>query len=183
MLINFIIFQGNWLLCILSAARGEAAIGIASVLLLPLLHLALHPTLRRSELGLLVLLALTGTLVDSVFLWTDTLRYATNPLTPYLAPPWITALWIGFGTALNYCLAWLRGRVVLQITFGALGGPLAYWGGQRLGALEWGASPEVCLGALALCWGAITPAAYAVAARLGSRAGDLPTRPYGGANT
>ena len=50
-------------------------------------------------------------------------------------PLWMVSLWAGFGaTLLHSQRAMLRNRR-LALLIGALGGPAAYWGGERLGCL------------------------------------------------
>lgn len=51
-------------------------------------------------------------------------------------PLWMVVLWVGFGTLLLGPLSWMRGRFGVGLIFGALGGPLSYLGGARLGALH-----------------------------------------------
>jgi hypothetical protein len=44
-------------------------------------------------------------------------------------------MWIAFATTLNVSMRWLRGRPELALLFGAVGGPLAFYAGERLGAV------------------------------------------------
>jgi hypothetical protein len=55
---------------------------------------------------------------------------------PWLAPLWITALWLMFATQLNGSLRFLQKRYLLALVAGAFGGPLAYFAGERIGAVE-----------------------------------------------
>jgi hypothetical protein len=65
-------------------------------------------------------------------------------------------LWLNFAATLNQSLGWLHGRPLLAALFGAAGGPLAYYGGARLGATE--ALPGAGgLLLLAVGWGVMTP--------------------------
>ena len=86
------------------------------------------------------------------------------PLVGWLAPLWITALWAGFAATLLHSLAFLRGRRWLAALFGALGGPLSFYGGAQLGVLSLGPSPGLALVVLALGWSIAIPALYAFAA-------------------
>jgi hypothetical protein len=65
-------------------------------------------------------------------------------------------MWMLFATTLNVSLRWLRRFPLAAIALGAIGGPLAYWGGARLGAMEFTA-PVAATAALAIGWGALTP--------------------------
>ena len=73
-----------------------------------------------------------------------------------VAPYWIVSLWGLFATLLNVSLRWMRGRWVSAVFFGAVGGPGAYYGGLRLGALEFGKMPAGLV-ALAIGWAVLTP--------------------------
>ena len=56
-------------------------------------------------------------------------------------------------STLNDSLVWLRQKPVLGAVLGSIGGPLSYVAGIRLGAADWGSSPQmwgVCL--ISLIW-------------------------------
>jgi hypothetical protein len=55
---------------------------------------------------------------------------------PWLAPVWIIAMWAGFATLLHVALRWLLPHRWLAALLGAVGGPLAYYAGMRLGAVN-----------------------------------------------
>jgi hypothetical protein len=56
------------------------------------------------------------------------------------------------------CLDWLRGRYWLASALGACGGPVAYYGGQRLGALQLLNNASLSLLIIAVEWAFVTPA-------------------------
>jgi len=72
-----------------------------------------------------------------------------------VAPAWMAMLWASFATTLRHGLGWMRGRWTLAAALGAASGPLAFWAGERLGALELGGTPALL--ALAVEWGAALP--------------------------
>ena len=73
------------------------------------------------------------------------------------SPPWMVALWLNFAATLNVSLAWLREeRYQLAAAFGAIGGPIAYYSGAKLGATEMLPSQGGML-VLAIGWGVMTP--------------------------
>jgi hypothetical protein len=89
------------------------------------------------------------------------LTYQAHGWSDALVPSWILALWAGFVTALNVSLRWmrdknLRGRWVIAVLFGAIGGPIAYMGAARLGAVTLNNMPLSYI-ALGLGWAVITP--------------------------
>ncbi|MEK9778156.1 MAG: DUF2878 domain-containing protein, partial [Methylophilaceae bacterium] len=79
-----------------------------------------------------------------------------NPGWPFpLTPLWIVVMWLLFAMTLNHSLSWLKRRYVLSFVFGALGGPLAYVAGEKLGAVE--ITSDLSLVILAISWAMITP--------------------------
>jgi hypothetical protein len=44
-------------------------------------------------------------------------------------------LWVNLATTFYFFPGWLRGRYVLSAIFGAIGGPIAYFSGAKLGAM------------------------------------------------
>jgi len=83
------------------------------------------------------------------------------------SPPWMIGLWLNFAAILNQSLGWLHGRPLLAALFGAVGGPLAYYGGARLGATETIPGMEG-LAILAIGWGIMTPLLFKLAKTLRS---------------
>jgi hypothetical protein len=51
-------------------------------------------------------------------------------------PFWMVAMWALFATTLNVSMQWMKNRYLLAAVFGAIGGPVAYYAGHRLGAVE-----------------------------------------------
>jgi hypothetical protein len=113
----------------------------------------------------LALAVALGTVWDSLLVAFGWLHYPSGQFAAWLAPYWIIALWALFATTLNVSLRWLRERHAVAAIFGAIGGPLAFYAGHRLGAVE---IPDMVttLGLLALGWAALTPALLLFARRL-----------------
>jgi hypothetical protein len=78
----------------------------------------------------------------------------------------MVALWMNLAATLRHSLSWLCGRPVLALVMGAVAGPLAYWGGARLGAVELGAPLGSSLAAIAVEWALALPLLAWAAARL-----------------
>jgi hypothetical protein len=68
----------------------------------------------------------------------------------------------------------MRGRWITAAVFGALGGPAAYYGGLRLGALQFG-NMGAGLAALAIGWAVLTPLLLALSVRFDGQASRLET--------
>ncbi len=148
----------------LGAANGLPWAGIAVAAAIVAWH-ALRARQPREELKLVALAVAAGALADSALAASGWVAFAPDVAAHALAPIWILAMWALFATTLNVSLAWLRPRLVLAGFHGALSGPLAYWAGARLGALEL-RQPVAALAALALGWAAILPGLLAAGRRL-----------------
>ena len=96
LLLNALLFQLGWFLCVFAAQQPWLLLGV------PLL-LAIH--LRwvagwHAEGRLLVSVLLSGAALDSTLLQMGVLDFAGDSL---LLPLWLAALWLLFGTTLNHC--------------------------------------------------------------------------------
>jgi hypothetical protein len=172
-LLNFVVFQVAWFACVAGAARGHALAGTLAVVAAVALHLWLAP--RRAPEAWLVGGAIAiGLVWDSLLVAAGLVSYPTGTFAPGLAPHWILAMWALFATTLNLSLGWLRGRPALAALLGAVGGPLAYFAGYRLGAIE---APEIGLALLAqgAGWAALMPLLAALAARVNGFAPAAPS--------
>ncbi len=147
-LYNFAAYQVAWFAVLLGAARGIAWAGAALALLVAVVHLALRRDPR--ELRVMGLAAAIGVLIDSTLALSGQVRFA-SAWPGELAPYWMLSLWIVFATTLNHSLRWLMVRPVAAAIGGALGGPLAYLAGERLGALDI-ATPAIALPLIAVLW-------------------------------
>jgi hypothetical protein len=163
-LVNFALFQLAWFACVLSGAGGVPLIGVAVVALVAGYHL--HRTRRPfAELALLAIAATIGALWDGQLAGHGWLLYPSGLFAPWIAPTWIIAMWVSFATTLNVSMRWLHGRYGLALAFGALGGPLAFFAGSRLGAVQF-SDPLMAMLVLSAGWALITPVLVLVATRL-----------------
>lgn len=154
-IVNFILFQVGWLACVLSAAKGFPLLGVVVASGIVIFHLW-RAHLPLAEVKLILLALLIGAVWDSILVWQGLLIYQQGMLLPFLAPYWIIVMWALFATTLNVSLRWLKGRLLFAIIFGAIGGPLAYYAGQRLGAVEF-SETIYALSALLVGWAVFTP--------------------------
>lgn len=166
-LADVVAYQIGWLGCVLGAAHGHAWAGVTAAVALTAFHLALveRPERRGAELRLLAVAVVVGLLVDGTLSAIGWVRYPEGQPAPFLPPVWMLCLWMLFATLLPGALIWLRGRPVLAGLLGALGGPLAYLAGERLGAIALAEGPVPLL-ALAVAWGAVIPLLVGLSERL-----------------
>ncbi len=69
-----------------------------------------------------------------------------------LCPLWLSAIWAAFATTISLTTKLLADRFWLTALLGAIAGPLAYFAGVRLGAMQFGWSLSLSLATLALVW-------------------------------
>jgi hypothetical protein len=156
--INLIAFQVAWFAAVLGAAHGMPWLGVIAVPIALAIHLALSPG-RKPEFLTAVCAAAMGFCVDSVLVTAG----AISPV-PYGFPApfsslWMVMLWVNLASTLNLSMGWLRGRYVLAAVFGAIGGPMAYYSGAKLGAMT--RLPELKgLLAIGAAWAIALPLLY-----------------------
>ena len=121
------------------------------------------------SIGYSILAALIGLVWETLLIQIGVVVVPHGELLSGVAPPWIVAMWALFAITLNYSLGWLRGRWILATILGAIAGPLSYWAGVRMGALEF-VDPVKAVIALAIGWGVATPLLLALAQRFGGAA-------------
>jgi len=149
LLVNALLYQSIWLLCILAGDKGA----IAGIFVL-LLHLAITDR-RMDDLKMMAFLLFIGLLVDGTL---HQVGFFTFTISGFPIPFWLMVIWLGLAITPHHSLAWLKNRPLLSLLFGALGGPLAYWAGVRLGAASFNLQPLYSLFVLALVWGILWPA-------------------------
>jgi hypothetical protein len=122
-----------------------------------ILQLPLVPA-RGKQARFVLVATLSGWLIDSGLTHGGVLSFPAGGMLLGLCPLWMAALWANFAGTLHLCLDWLRGRYWLASVLGACGGPLAYYGGQRLGAMQLGSNAAISLLMIAVEWALVTPA-------------------------
>jgi len=134
-IINLTLFQAAWFAAVLGAAQGAPWLG--PLVMVPVL--AVHLSLTddwQGELKLLLAAGLLGFLCDTALVKAGVFSPLQYLVSHPFSPPWMIGLWMNFAATLNVSMVWLRGRYLLAAVFGAIGGPLAYYSGAKLGATE-----------------------------------------------
>lgn len=161
---NVLLFQLGWFACVLGAARGMAWVGPATVAAVVAWHLA-RAGRAAPEAGLVGIAMLVGAAFDTLLARSGALEFRHGMLADRTAPVWMVAMWANFATTLNVSLRWLRGRPWIAALAGAVGGPIAYAAGARMGAVDL-ANAAVALSAVAAGWAIVTPLLVGLATRL-----------------
>lgn len=167
---NLIFFNAVWFACVLGAANGMGWLGPLVLVAFAVWQLSISHV-RASDLQLLLVAGAVGWLIDTAYIQSGLLSYASPAPSVDVAPWWILALWFNFALTLNHVLRWLQNRFLLAAAFGAVGGPLAYYAGVRLDAVYFEATAMNALVVLAVAWALVTPllvwlAGYSQRARL-----------------
>lgn len=156
MLQNFILFQIGWLSCVIGGASSNYHwIGIAVVAAIIAIHLVRAETISN-EFMLILITALLGTAWDSALMGAGLFDFSNGVVFDGLVPFWMVAMWALFATTLNVSMRWMKNRYLLASVFGAIGGPVAYYAGYRLGAVEL-SQTSTALIAVAAGWAVIMP--------------------------
>jgi Protein of unknown function (DUF2878) len=151
-LYNICAYQAAWFACVLGAANDVAWAGAALALVVAAVHITITAH-AGAEIKLIAAASVIGLLVDSALARTGQIEFVAGVWAAGWAPYWMLALWAAFATTLNHSLRWVMGRPIVAATFGAAGGPIAYFAGTRLGALEM-PTPEMALPLIAAAWAA-----------------------------
>ncbi len=162
-LINFAAFQIGWFSSVVGAAKQMPWLGPLVLTIVLAIHLrqARRP---QAELILVMACGLVGVVFDSLMVALGWVTYPSGQFSEFLAPYWIITMWMLFGTTLNMSMGWLKGRPLLAALFGAIGGPLSYIAGQKLGGIVL-VNYSAALIALAIGWALFMPLLLAVAER------------------
>ncbi len=133
-IVNYAAYQAGWFAAVVGAALGHGDAGAALAAALVGLHLYLARE-RGCELALLALATCTGLAVETWQLQAGTYRTLSGAAPAGLPPAWLLALWAQFATTFRYSGRAVLARPATAMLFGALGGPLAFLAGERVGAV------------------------------------------------
>ena len=164
-LLNLGAFQIGWFACVWGGANGMPALGALAVAVIVAVHLFYTAERPGTELALITVAALIGIVWDSALVALGWLSYPSGTLVQGMAPYWIIAMWMLFATTLNVSMGWLKQRYTLAVLLGAVGGPMAYFAGFKLGGVEF-KTLALGLGAQAVGWATLMPVLTVLAERL-----------------
>lgn len=133
-LLNYLFYQAGWFACVLGAAAGRPWSGFLVAAALVGAHLWLSADRPRDLRRIAIALA-TGSTVEIVQIAAGTYQFTSGTVYAALPPPWLLIMWAQMATTFDFSLRPIVRRPVAAIGFGALGGPLAFLAGERLGAV------------------------------------------------
>lgn len=157
---NLVSFKAGWLACVMFAAAGNAPLAALSALAVVALHLV-WVTVPRKEALMILVAVFIGFAWESLLVWSGLAVYPGHE-SSVVAPYWIVTMWALFATTINLGLRWVKKSLWLAALAGAVGGPLAFYGGMKMGAVIF-PEPLVAFAAISLGWGILLPVLVVVA--------------------
>ena len=164
LLVNFIGFQVGWFSCVLGAANDKALLGMIIALGIVIYHVVSQAN-SINELKLVLVAVVIGLFWETWVLSLSILQYPSHPEASFWAPYWLIMMWALFATTINLSMGWLKGRWVLSVLMGAVFGPLAFIGGEKLGAVAF-LDSTLSIITLSVGWGLLMPLLLWIAERI-----------------
>ena len=156
MLQNFVLFQIGWFGCVISGASKDYSwAGMVIVAIIVTIHLS-RATYMLDEIMLIATTTVVGTAWDSTLTIAGLFAFSNGVIISWLVPLWMVAMWALFATTLNVSMKWMKDRYILAAVFGAAGGPLAYYAGHRIGAVDFNNTLQAMI-AVSVGWAVIMP--------------------------
>jgi hypothetical protein len=154
--VNLALGQTAWMVAVLNGAAGRSWPGVAAVGVVIGVHLLgrRDPGVETRRLGAALA---AGLVADALLGLSGAVCFTGGAWDGRLPPAWLAALWPCFATYLVLSAAWLQARLGLAAVLGAIGGPLAYAAGGRLGGLTLPAGTVTGLVAIGAVWAVALP--------------------------
>lgn len=150
-LVNLILFNALWPVCVVGAASAMVWPGV--LLTLGFFVWQINPSVRQpGDRRLILLCVVIGTLLDTVWIQLGWLNYASALPWPGIAPVWISALWVGFALAINHSLQWMQRYPLLMASSFFILAPFSYFMAQNVGAVQWQAPTAHIVLGIGLSW-------------------------------
>ena len=166
-IINIIGFYIGWWACVLGAANDLPYFGPTVMILFLIVHYYLFMS-DIQEIYLVLIIGTIGTITDSLLFLSGSFIYAgaySNEI--LIAPMWITAMWAGFAATVNHSMSWLKDKWLLMVICGVVFGPVAFFTGEKFGAIEFHLSALFSGLVIAIVYGISMPAIYFLNRHLG----------------
>ncbi|MDO3382497.1 DUF2878 domain-containing protein [Gilvimarinus algae] len=147
-LLNALMFQLGWLVCILFGSLYALIFTVAA----SLFHFWLFGNQRADWLYASIALFM-GLLHDSLMLATGVFGFAGH----FLPPVWLLCLWWLLGLTLRHSLYEIYRRPLLASLLGAVSAGFAYYAGVSLSPISWGTLGEAGVLIIAAAWLVVLP--------------------------
>lgn len=150
--VNYALYQTGWFACILGAAWDRPVIGALLAGALIAAHFVVTDD-RRTELRLLLLTLAIGLVAEAIQVHFGTYAFRSGVVVAWMSPPWLLLMWAQFATTFRASMRAIMTVPAHAAVFGALGGPIAFIAGERLGAVTLAVPVAPALLRLAVVWG------------------------------
>ncbi len=156
-IINALLFQANWFICIFMSSSVAAF----TTLTLLLLHYKIFSR-DKAEWFLILAFASLGFSCDSVIQLLGVMSFSQALSLSYdsnlaLAPLWLLFLWISFATCLNHCLAYLQQRLWLSVVLVIIAIPFNYYMGALMTDSVFLVAETIALFIITVYWAVLLP--------------------------
>lgn len=153
-ILNFVLFQISWWVCILAGAAGLNSPAVLMTAFFLLIHWRFYEWLGV-DLKLIFAGLVVGLVLDSSWSALGWIGYSAQDFAP-LPPWWIFCLWINFMLTLNHSLAWMLPRWRFAALCSAVASPLSYYAAAKFSAVVW-LQPVQAGFAVSLSWAVVVP--------------------------
>jgi hypothetical protein len=167
-ILNFILFQAGWFIAVYPASLGLVWFGPLFSLCWLYTHLGIHRNSRNIDLPMVIFSAAIGFILDSTMVLTGIFSFSEMASLGYPSSIWMVSLWINLALTLNHSLGWLKEKLLMSSIFAAVGGPLAYYAGSKIGVISF-QNTTVSMVALSCMWAIAMPLLFFVLKTFSSR--------------
>ena len=157
LILDIVGFQLTWWAAALGAANGRWEPGAAVGALVVLAQVVASKP-RGATIAAVVAAGAIGLVAETALMASGLVRYQAVWPAAWLAPVWLIALWMVFGTCIGATARMLGERPLMKgALLGALVAPPTYWAGERFAALSFAQPVWLPLIATAFVWAIATP--------------------------
>jgi predicted DCC family thiol-disulfide oxidoreductase YuxK len=137
-LINYLLYTTGQMVSIYLGSVGFESVACTIIFLSIAAQLLVQFFKNRpvyyQDLLLAIFTLIFGSLFEMFLIAAGLISY--GPEFPIISPPWILGLYPLFSQTLNHAFSFVNHYRWTGFLLGAIGGPLAYWGGESLGVVE-----------------------------------------------
>lgn len=159
-LISFVLFQIAWFAAVIGGAHDLDFAASSPALAIFAFHILNNYRRWFEATASIAAIFIMGIVIEIILLKSGVISYRGLTASNSFPPLWILALWLAFATLPDGALSWLEGRTMLQVLFGAVGGPLSYLAGEKLGAATLHGNFVYAMAVLAFAWAVATPLCF-----------------------
>lgn len=93
------------------------------------------------------------TLIDSLYIDLGMLAFKSGyEHLPYIAPPWMSAIWVLYAMCLNHSLVWMNRFILPAAILGSFVAVACYKGGVEIGIVDFLISQKIGLAIIGIVW-------------------------------